>query len=70
MYFWSSICLFDPSHLYSTQLSDGVKYMMIAWCSQTLGGAVRVMPLSAAMGMTMGVRGSDLQFSTLMIGLN
>lgn len=41
MYFCSSFYLLDPSHPYSRQLSDGVKYMMIAWYSESLGGAVR-----------------------------
>lgn len=69
VYFWSSGYLLDPPHLYSGQHSDGVKYMMIAWRSESLGGAVRVMPLSPAMGVTMGVMVYDPQFSTLNNGI-
>lgn len=65
MYFWSSGHLLDHPHLYSRQHSDGVKYMMIAWRSESLGCAVRVMPLSPAMGVTVGVMVYDPQCSTL-----
>lgn len=65
VYFWSSGHLLDPPHLYSRQHSDGVKYMMIAWRSESLGCAVRVMPLSPAMGATVGVMVYDPECPTL-----